>query len=74
MWHPEAGWTPEDEAALGNRGFDQRPVLMVRFPQEQSGATMGASFPLMREHAMIEGILDQRIATAQDLEQWATGK
>ena len=74
MWHPEAGWTPEDEMALGGRGFDQRPVLMVHFPEEQSGATVGAPFPLMREHVMIEGILDQRIATAQELEQWATGK
>ena len=74
MWHPEAGWTREDEMALGGRGFDQRPVLMVRFPEEQSGATVGTPFPLMREHAMAEGILTERIASAQQLEQWATGK
>lgn len=74
MWRPQAGWTPEDEAALGSRGFDQRPVLIVRFPKEQTGATVGAPLPLKREHALIEGILDQRIATPQDLEQWATGK
>ena len=74
MWHPEAGWTPEDQVALGNRGFDERPVLMVRFPGQQNGITMGAAFALLREHAMVERILDQRIATAKELEQWAMGK
>lgn len=74
MWHPVAGWTREDEAALGNRGFDQRPVLMVRFPEERTGASVGAPFPLIREHEMVQGILAQRIGTPQELEQWAVGK
>lgn len=74
MWHPEGGWTREDEAALGNRGFDQRPVLMVRFPKEQTGITMGAAFALIREHEMVERIVTERIASAQQLQQWAAGK
>lgn len=74
MWRSQAGWTREDEAALGNRGFDQRPVLMVRFPQQQAGVTVGTPFPLLREHQMVEEILDRRIATPQELRLWATGK
>ncbi|HLJ78261.1 MAG TPA: hypothetical protein VKT75_12645 [Acidobacteriaceae bacterium] len=74
MWRPLAGWTREDEAALGDRGFDQRPVLMVRFPQERRGGSVDAGFPLIREHDMMERILDERIRTPQELEQWATGK
>lgn len=74
MWKPEAGWTREDEAALGNRGFDQRPVLMVRFPEVQAGITLNRPFPLLREHGIVEGILDHRIATPQELEEWVAAQ
>lgn len=74
MWHPQAGWTREDTAALGNRGFDQRPVLMVHFPEEQTGVTLGAPLALMREHELVERILAQRIQSPQELAQWAAGK
>ena len=71
MWRPEAGWTQEDEAALGNHGFDQRPVLMVRFPGERDGAQVNAAFPIIREHDLVRAVLAQQITTAAQLQQWA---
>lgn len=71
MWSPAAGWTREDEAALGNRGFDQRPVLMVRLPDERTGTLMTAPFPIIREHELIEMILKHRITTSEQLRDWA---
>ena len=59
-------WTDEDERACGGR-FDDRPVLLIHFPDEQSGADVRAAVPEMLEHDMIAGMLQGQISQPQDL-------
>jgi hypothetical protein len=71
MWRPEFDWSREDEAAARGDRFDSRPVVMVRFPGEQSGAQISTPFPLVRLHAMLQAMITGQIADPQQLETWA---
>ena len=71
IWRHAFGWTKEDELASEHGRFDPRPVLMVHFPGEDSGAPFGHAVPLLAMHGMLEGILAGQIGDAQQLEAWA---
>ena len=71
MWRPEFDWSREDEAAARGDRFDTRPVVMVRFPGEQTSAQISAPFPLVRMHGMLQAMIAGQIADAQQLENWA---
>lgn len=67
LWKASPLWTPEDEATSHGR-FDVRPVLMVRFPSDRKCETIGAAFPELGTHALIEGIIAGRIKTRADMQ------
>jgi Sulfatase len=72
MWRSEFDWTAEDEAASRNGHFDPRPVILVHFPGQQTGAKMSQPFPLIRMHAMIDQMLAGKMTNAAALQTWAT--
>jgi hypothetical protein len=61
----KGGWTDEDESATGGR-FDDRPVLMIRFPGHAAGASISASVDEMLEHDMLDAMLRGQMKTADD--------
>ena len=70
MWLPRSDWRPEDTRVSGLR-FDPRPLLIVHFPGETTGARVSESFPLIRMHNMIDQMLSGKVQDAQQLETWA---
>lgn len=70
MWRGKSGWTREDEAASRDGYFDPRPVLLVHFPGETTGATMSKPFPILKEHDFFETLLHEPLSEAQ-FEAWA---
>jgi hypothetical protein len=56
MWRSTPLWTKEDEAASQGR-FDPRPVLMIRFPGQQTEQDVTRPFEEIRIHEMIETLL-----------------
>jgi hypothetical protein len=60
-------WTDEDERASGGR-FDDRPVLLIHFPDQRSGADVPAAVAEMLEHDMIAGMLQGQISNEKDLD------
>ena len=70
MWRGKSGWTKEDEAASRCGEFDPRPILMVHFPGETSGATVSQPYPIVKEHDFFELLLRDPM-NAQQLETWA---
>lgn len=68
LWkNTKGGWTDEDETATGGR-FDERPVLLVRFPGQAAGADISASFDEILEHEMLDAMLRGQMGTATELE------
>jgi Sulfatase len=59
-------WADEEERACGGR-FDDRPVLLIHFPNEQQGVDVSAAVPEMLEHDMIAGMLRGQIGKPEDL-------
>ena len=58
-------WTGEEESA--SRGtFDDRPVLLVHFPNQSTPGTFSAPASEMIEHELIAEVLDGQIVTQQD--------
>lgn len=71
MWRSEFDWTAEDEAASRGGHFDPRPLILVHFPGQQSGAKITQPFQLLRMHAMIEQMLSGKMTNAADLQTWS---
>jgi hypothetical protein len=66
QWRPSAFWSDEDERASGDR-FDDRPVLLIRFPGQKSGDDVNSSLPELLEHDIIAGMLLGKIGNPCDL-------
>jgi hypothetical protein len=74
LWKATAGgWTEEDEAATGGH-FDDRPVLMIRFPGQTSGSGISASFDEIVEHDILDAMLRGQMKTAEDLKSFLAAK
>jgi hypothetical protein len=70
MWRGIYGWTTEEERASQGK-FDRRPVLMVRFPAQDSAIDISSSFPDLKMHDMLEQLLAEKINSPSQLNAWA---
>lgn len=61
-------WTREDARASQGK-FDPRPVLMVRFPNQNTPQVISRSFSALKEHDLIETLL-QKPMDADSLKNW----
>ncbi len=71
LWRDSYGWTQEDELASGHGHFDPQPMLMVRFPGETAGETIGRPMALLAIHDLVERMVAGEMGDAQQLEAWA---
>jgi hypothetical protein len=70
LWKNTAGaWTGEDEEATHGK-FDERPVLMVRFPGQTAGPTVAASFDEMQEHDILDRMLRGTLHTPAEFAEF----
>jgi membrane-anchored protein YejM (alkaline phosphatase superfamily) len=65
-WRPDDAWTVEEERASGGR-FDDRPVLLIHFPNQKSENDVGARLPELVQHDIIAGMLLGQINSPGDL-------
>lgn len=71
LWHDTFGWTREDELAAEGKGFDARPVLMVRFPGETTATEVRRPVPLLSMHDLMEKVIGGEIESSSQLQRWA---
>ncbi len=70
IWKGTQGaWTDEDQAATGGR-FDDRPVLLVRFPGQTSGPSISAGVDEMLEHDILDGMLRGTLKTPAEFAEF----
>jgi hypothetical protein len=70
-WRPAGGWSAEEERASGGR-FDDRPVLLIHFPGQNSGNDVNSALPELLEHDIITGMLLGKINNSEDLAAFLT--
>ena len=66
LWDHSAFWSDEDERVSGGR-FDDRPVLLIHFPNQKSGSDVNAALPELVEHDIIAEMLRGQINNPADL-------
>jgi len=66
IWRHSEFWSDEEERASGGR-FDDRPVLLIHFPGQNSGNDVNAPLPELLEHDIIADMLRGKINNSQDL-------
>jgi hypothetical protein len=71
MWRNSSIWTREDERA-SNGFFDDRPVLMVHFPEQTQGVSIDQPENSLILHTLLEGMLRGTISGPQQLATWIT--
>jgi hypothetical protein len=70
LWKATAGaWTNEDQSATGGL-FDDRAVLLVRFPGQTSGPSISASCDEMLEHDILDGMLRGTLKTPAEFAEF----
>ena len=67
MWRASPDWTAEEEQ-FAQGGFDRRPVFMVHFPGQKSGEEIAMPTPELMEHDIVEAMLRQQIASAEEMD------
>jgi hypothetical protein len=68
LYRNDAAWSTEEERACGGH-FDDRPVLLIHFPEQKIAVDVNAAVPELREHEMIAGMLRGEINSPGDLYQ-----
>jgi membrane-anchored protein YejM (alkaline phosphatase superfamily) len=66
LWRHSEFWSAEEERASGGR-FDDRPVLLIHFPGQNSGNDVNTSLPELLEHDIIADMLRGKLNNSQDL-------
>jgi hypothetical protein len=67
-WFPT--WYPEEWKASDGAKFDSRPAYILKLPNQQQPAHIDTPYPAFRTRALIDALMDQRIQSPQDLEDW----
>jgi hypothetical protein len=66
LWRDSKFWSEEEERASGGR-FDDRPVLLIHFPHQESGSNVNTALPELLEHDIIAAMLRGQINDQNDL-------
>ena len=70
LWSWTSAWTPEEQDASDGGQFDDRPAYILKLPHQQQPAHIDTPYPAIRTRALIDALMDQRIQSPQDLEDW----
>jgi hypothetical protein len=68
LYRHDAAWSAEEERACGGR-FDDRPVLLIHFPEQSSAVEVPDVLPELLEHDIIAGMLRGEINNPADLDK-----
>ncbi len=71
LWSKSYAWTPEDQAASHGGQFDDRPAYIVKMPYQRTPARIDSRFAAIHTRALLDGIIDGRLKTSEDLAAWA---
>jgi hypothetical protein len=66
LWRGAGGWTKAEERATNGGFFDQRPVLMVRFPQQTRGEQIDRPESAMVVHRLLLDLIAGKVRTPED--------
>lgn len=69
MWRSDPSWTTEDERVSRDK-FDPRPVLIIHFPEENTGEVRPEPFSELGTHGIIRAMLTGEIRSQSDLDRW----
>jgi hypothetical protein len=69
IWKPTESWTVEEERASGGK-FDDRPVLLIRFPDRSPSEDIHAALPELLEHDVIARMLQGQMGNRGDLDRY----
>ena len=70
IWLWSLAWYPEEQNASDGGKFDPRPAYIVKLPNQHQPAHIDTPYPAIRTRALINALMDQRIQSPQDLEDW----
>jgi hypothetical protein len=70
MWAWTSAWTHEEQEASDSGHFDDRPAYILKLPHQQLPAHVDTPYPAIRTRALLEALMDQRIQSPQELEDW----
>jgi hypothetical protein len=70
IWSSGTAWTSEEQNASDGARFDDRPAYILKLPHQQQPAHIDTPYPAIRTRALLDAIMDQRIQSPQELEDW----
>ena len=74
IWSWSPAWTTEDQAASHGGQFDDRPVYLVKLPQQRSSCHFEPSFAAIHTRALFSGLLLDQWKTPGELTAWAAAQ
>jgi hypothetical protein len=70
IWSSSESWTEEDRAASHDAQFDERPGYIVKLPNQNAGARIDERFDAIRTRALFDALLQYRLRSPGDLQEW----
>ena len=71
FWKATPEWTKEEQVASHGGAFDDRPVYIVKLPNQRTGARIDAPFAALDTRRLLDALLSQKIRSKEDLRAWA---
>jgi hypothetical protein len=66
LWRGVPGWTKDEERATNGGVFDQRPVLMVRFPKDRKAEKIDTPESEMIVHSLVLDLIRGNVRTPEE--------
>ena len=74
VWANSAHWSPEEQAASRNGGYDPRPGYILKLANEKTPATIPDRFDAVRTRSLRDELIRGKITTPQQLQRWVDGQ
>ncbi len=70
VWRNSGFWTAEEERASQGGTLVDRPAVFIKFAGQQIPARIDAPFAAFRTRALIDAVLEGKLANPNDLQHW----
>jgi hypothetical protein len=70
FWKILPEWTKEEQMASRGGEFDDRPIYIVKLPDQHAASRIDAPFAAVNTRRLLDALLSQKIRSKEDLSAW----
>jgi len=70
IWEATKGWGPAEQEASQGGGYDERPVYLIKLPEQNTGSHVDTTYHAVNTRKLFDSVLQHQMSTTADLNAW----